>query len=144
MVSPPQGTAGVEMNMADHALAADHRKSSTAAQTSRSFHFRPCWAHRPPQENHRGWPRHQPQRHKRLPVNLPQLHNLLKNTDHTLNHQTRNRKLSQLHIPSHLYQRSSQLTIPCHTGQFRPPKAALLPSVSKITRPWTGYPLFLK
>jgi hypothetical protein len=42
VVSPSQITTGELVRMADRALAADYRKSSTAAQLSRSSHILVC------------------------------------------------------------------------------------------------------
>ena len=114
VVSPSQGTTGELVRMADRALAADYRKSSTAAQMSRSSHIRVCWPLRPPQENHRTEHRHQPRRqHNRLPVDLP-IHYLLRKRDRPSSHQYGYRMLSQPHPPNHGYRKLIQSYLPYH------------------------------
>ena len=124
--------------MADRALAADYRKSSTAAQMSRSSHIRLPF--RPPQENHRTEHLHQPRRqHNRLPVDLPRIHHLLRKRDRPSSYQygyrmlsqthlpSRGyRKLSQPHLPSHGYRMLSQPHLPSHSSQLWPPKTVVL------------------
>ena len=165
MVSPSQGTTGELVRMADRALAADYRKSSTAAQMSRSSHVRLCWPLRPPQEKHRAEHRHQPRRqHNRLPIDLPRIHYLLRKRDRPSSHQYGYRmlsqpyllshgyrklsqpylpshgyrKLSQPYLPSHGYRKLSLLPLRSHSSQLWPPKTAALWMATKATKYWTG------
>ena len=158
MVSPSQGTTGELVRMVDRALAAGYRKSSTAAQMSRSSR----------------------RQHNRLPIDLPSLpriHYLLRKKDRPSSHQYGYRMLSQPHLPSHGYRKLSQpyvlshgyrklsqpylpshgyrklsqpylpshgyrklsrLPLRSHSSQLWPPKTAALWMVTKATQSWTG------
>ena len=117
VVSPSQGTTGELVRMADRALAADYRKSSTAAQMSRSSHIRLCWPLRPPQGNHR-------------------IHYVLRKKGRPPSHQYGYRMLSRPHPPSHGYRKLSQPYLPSHG--YRKLSQPYLPShgYRKLSQPY--------